>query len=683
MIGNRKSKIWLGLTLAVLFAMLVSTLAMADDIYNNLDTSIDAVAEVMPLNAGGVAGTTDLYLEKKNEDGKQGCNLQGTNEYITFSVISSDPSVATVLPGEVTFDNCADTFTLTVTPLTEGSTTISLAPKAILVDKGTFDWAPATFIVNVAPAVPSNTAPQISISDVTGGASYEIGSVPAATCMVTDAEDGDSSFLASLSDISGDLSVYGLGEQTASCSYTDAGGLTAEASITYSIVDTVAPVITFFQRTPANASGWNNTDVTVVWTCTDTPGSGVVSETVSQTLSAEGEDQSATGACVDHAGNTASASLSGIYIDKTAPAIAFQSRTPANANNWNNGDVTVQWSCTDGGSGVVADTVTAVKSAEGRDQTATGSCQDLAGNTATDTQTEINIDLTAPVFKATLDKQPDVITGWYNIATGAPTVSFECSDALSGIDGACPASFTFGEGADQSYSQTVYDLAGNSASDGVEGIKVDLTAPVFKAKLTPANPASTGWYNLATGAPTVSFECSDALSGIDGDCPASFTFGEGADQSYFQTVKDQAGNESVSAGVSGIHVDLTAPTIEITIPDNYGICSPSTVTPSYVAVDTLSGIASDDGVLEEPTTGSGVGTYVYTVTAADNAGNVATDEALLQGHLRRRLQWFLASHNCRWQERLQARQHRAGKVPDDVRRCPGRERGGEVVRLEE
>ena len=39
-------------------------------------------------------------------------------------------------------------------------------------------------------------------------------------------------------------------------------------------------------------------------------------------------------------GNTASDTQSGINIDKTAPVIAFVSRTPANSNGWNNGDVT-------------------------------------------------------------------------------------------------------------------------------------------------------------------------------------------------------------------------------------------------------------------------------------------------------------------------------------------------------
>ena len=106
-----------------------------------------------------------------------------------------------------------------------------------------------------------------------------------------------------MSAVTGPLSTYGLGEQTASCSYPDGGGLTAEASVTYGIVDTTDPVIAFASRTDAN--GWNNGDVTVTWSCADS-GSDVVADSVSVTVSTEGANQSVEGTCKDHAGNTAS-----------------------------------------------------------------------------------------------------------------------------------------------------------------------------------------------------------------------------------------------------------------------------------------------------------------------------------------------------------------------------------------
>ena len=380
-------------SIVVAAVLLLSLLAMpltalANDIANNLDASVDAVSEMMSLYVEGASGTTQLYVRPRNGDGKQGCNLTGSTTLVV-SVSSSDTLVATVSPSSVTFTSCGDTPTLTVTPHNGGSTTVSLSQTSNSTN-GTFDLASATFTVNVTP----NTPPQLSITGVTGGASYEVGSVPAGTCEATDAEDGNSSFAATLSAVTGPLAAYGLGEQTASCSYTDAGALTASASVTYGIVDTTAPVSTFVDRTPANGNGWNNGDVTVTWTCSDS-GSGVVAATVSQTVSAEGEDQSATGTCEDYAGNTASDTQSGINIDLTAPVASASASPAAAANGWNDTDVTVSFSGTDSLSGIASCSADVVLSNEGAGQSASGTCTDKAGNvSAAATASGINIDKT-------------------------------------------------------------------------------------------------------------------------------------------------------------------------------------------------------------------------------------------------------------------------------------------------
>ena len=100
-----------------------------------------------------------------------------------------------------------------------------------------------------------NTAPTVAISNVTNGASYEFGNVPVARCNVTDKEDGNSSFDASLSAITGARAAEGLGSQTASCNYDDAGGLNAKASATYSIVDTSKPLVTVDAPASTEATG--------------------------------------------------------------------------------------------------------------------------------------------------------------------------------------------------------------------------------------------------------------------------------------------------------------------------------------------------------------------------------------------------------------------------------------------
>jgi len=237
------------IALAALIAI-PAGMAIADVLTNDLDAIVDNTAETMPLQVGGSTGTSTLYVLNTNDkdtlypDPNKNCNLAGNNTAVTLAVSSSDTSVATVAPSSITIDSCDENNgkDITVTPKAKGSATISATLVSTTAATGsTFYMAPATFTVNVSD--PPNTPPTISMSGVTGGVSYEKGSVPTATCSVVDKEDGNSDFNATLSTISGPLAASGLGEQTATCSYTDKGGILVESSKTYNIVDTTKPVI--------------------------------------------------------------------------------------------------------------------------------------------------------------------------------------------------------------------------------------------------------------------------------------------------------------------------------------------------------------------------------------------------------------------------------------------------------
>lgn len=86
-------------------------------------------------------------------------------------------------------------------------------------------------------------------------------------------------------------------------------------------IDQTKPTVTASRTPAANASGWNNTDVTVSFSGTDNL-SGIDSCSQPVTVSSEGANQSVSGTCTDKAGNVSDpATISGINIDKTPPQL--------------------------------------------------------------------------------------------------------------------------------------------------------------------------------------------------------------------------------------------------------------------------------------------------------------------------------------------------------------------------
>ena len=243
------------ITAAGVMALPVS--ALADTVQNNIDSTVDATAEVLSLTAGGATGSPSLFVTPDQNDGVNGCNLKNTGT-LTVTVSSSNTTVATVSPSSVTFTDCNQPRQLTVTPKAAGSANVTVSISSNNTG-GTFDLAPAAFRVDVAGL--ANTAPSVTVKNVSAGVAYEFGNVPAAKCDVTDKEDGASTFDAALSGITGPRAADGLGSQTATCAYTDNGDgsgenkLSATASTSYSIVDTTKPLVTATAPPTTEATG--------------------------------------------------------------------------------------------------------------------------------------------------------------------------------------------------------------------------------------------------------------------------------------------------------------------------------------------------------------------------------------------------------------------------------------------
>jgi hypothetical protein len=133
---------------------------------------------------------------------------------------------------------------------------------------------------------------------------------------------------------------------------TDLAGNKATASATVSI-DKTPPTITASTSPRPNLYGWNNTDVTVTFSASDSL-SGVKSVTSPVSVTTEGAEQKVSGEAIDLAGNTATASV-GVNIDKTPPVVSIAANPSVIwPPNHKMVDVTISGSATDSMSGIAS-----------------------------------------------------------------------------------------------------------------------------------------------------------------------------------------------------------------------------------------------------------------------------------------------------------------------------------------
>ena len=399
-------------------------------------------------------------------------------------------------------------------------------------------------------------------------------------------------------------------------------------TVSYTVeTDNTAPVVSAGVSPAANAAGWHKDPVSITWSATDF-GSGVApgfpsppTDTVTAETPASGVVKTST--AKDNAGNTGNGSVT-VRLDRTAPIVAATPDRPANGAGWYKADVTVSFSATDALSGVASTSAPKVL-AEGADQSATGTAKDVAGNEGSRTLSGVNVDKTAPTLTAAAASGPNA-AGWYN---GPVTVRWTAADALSGLAAPSPADTLLAtEGADQSVIKTVTDKAGNTKSSASPAISIDDTAP------TTGATAPGGW---TAADQTVTLDPHDGLSGVaatysklDGGDAESGTSvdvaGDGTHSLEYWSV-DKAGNEEAHKTVE-VKIDGSTPTISHTLvpaPNAKG-WNNSDVTVKFSCADDVSGIASctpDRVVAEEGEA------QLVTGTAKDNAGNTATDPAIV------------------------------------------------------
>ncbi len=405
------------------------------------------------------------------------------------------------------------------------------------------------------------------------------------------------------------------GTFTVTLTVDDGRNVTGSTTSTANITLPPPPIIIATLSPPPNANGWNNTNVTVTFTCSDT-NVGILSCPSPVTLTAEGTNQVAQGTAVNNAGVAGTASPK-INIDKTPPTISASASPIANSAGWNNTNVTVTFSCSDSRSGVARCPQPILISSSGANQTVSGTATDVAGNTSLPATVTLNVELTLPNIVGSASPLPNA-QGWNNTNV---TVSFACTQSSSPIT-SCPAPHTIStEGAGQSVSGTVTDAAGN-LNTGQVNLNIAKTPPAIAAAISP-QPNGNGWNNSPA---TVSFTCTKTTAPL-ATCPQPQTVSaEGANQAIAGTVTDVAGNSASTT--AHVFIATTPPTITALVSPqpNSNNWNNSAVTVTFNCVATTAPIADCPQPQTISTEGAG---QVIAGTATDVAGNSATAKVML------------------------------------------------------
>ena len=423
------------------------------------------------------------------------------------------------------------------------------------------DDSDADFIINGTPSAPETTIdilpPSIAatLSSPANAAGWHRGAVTVAL----DAADGGSGVkaitysaagstvvpLTTTGDSSVSIPLSAEGATTITYVAVDRAGNVGAAQTIDVKIDATAPSATAHAATaagPYTPGVWTKHDVTVAVSCADAA-SGVVTAGHVATVTAEGAGQSVERTCVDLAGNSASAGVAGINIDRTPPAITCATADGA----WHAGDVRVSCSAADAASGLataadaafvlVTDVPPGVESASAA--TDGRIVCDAAGNCATG----------GPVGGHKVDKKAPVV----EIASPERAASFTlnqpvagrytCTDAGAGIR-TCAGSVAPDSAIDttvpgaRQFTVNATDAAGNSATatvpysvaygvrtlyDESKAHKSGSTVPI-KIQLIDAagrNLSSAQVVLHAAGVVRVSDKVSDALAEPSDEAPGT------------------------------------------------------------------------------------------------------------------------------------------------------------------
>lgn len=497
-----KNKFSIAMSLAVIMSMLLTSLALADVVQNDVGTVGDV--KLLTITAGATGATVYYDIQATGGDATdaKGNNCNAADGSAAKVTPEGMPSGVTTNPTFVTFTNCTSSSGIIFTAAsstTPGDYPITVSVNDTGASDKDYNTQPAAFTLRVLAAstpTPSQTPPPTDTPTPPPADTPTPTPTPDTTAPVIsytvngvypEAPDGNNNWYKSdvalvwtVTDPESPVSKIGCVDQnitvdqnatTYSCSASSAGGTAAQVDVTIKR-DATAPTLSFGAQSPAaNANGWNNTNVSFPFITNDNLSGVDTTNPASSPLVLMVEGFSVTGTVVvsDNAGNSANFTSPAVKIDKTAPnapaASASTSDGPYTADTWTNKDVTVSYASNgDAGlvqSGGVSCTANQVFSAETADTNTSGTCTDAAGNTSIATSFgPIKIDKTAPTLSPNVLPIPVLLNG-------SATASANASDTLSGlVSSACDAVVTNTVGT-FNVNCTATDKAGNTATASV------------------------------------------------------------------------------------------------------------------------------------------------------------------------------------------------------------------------
>jgi large repetitive protein len=299
--------------------------------------------------------------------------------------------------------------------------------------------------------------------------------------------------------------------------------------------------------------------------------------------------------------------------DPTPPVVTPVISGTLGSAGWYTSNVTVNWSVTDPESIILSTTGCNATTLTANTLGTQLSCSAESDGGTTSVAKTFKVDKTPPAATASPSRGADA-NGWYNHPL---SVSFTATDGTSGVDTCSPpAGYAGPDTAGTAVAGTCRDQAGNT-SPVSQTVQYDATAPAA----TPAarSPDANGWFNHAV---TVTFQGSDATSGIASCTQQTYSGPDDPSVAIGGTCTDRAGNVS-AAGSFTLKYDETAPVASATPSRGADVNGwhnhPLTV--SFAGSDATSGLDSCDA----PKSYAGPDSSSAAVSGAcrDRAGNAS------------------------------------------------------------